>query len=191
MTFWLTNPFILIDREHIINLYPKSNYDIDEKLNAITRLIILLTFIGVFVLRHNILRLIVTTIITLCVIIIYHKYKSKFEVLEGLKQMNNVNTLPTPNNPYMNTSPIDYGENPQRNKAANAYDCKITNNIKESVKSNLNKKLFKCMNDENDFNNFDRQFYTMPNTQIPNNQNQFMKFCYGNTSYEKDNVKTE
>ena len=31
-----------------------------------------------------------------------------------------------------------------------------------------------------------RNFYTMPNTQIPNNQKKFAEFCYGNMPSCKD-----
>ena len=47
-TFWLNNPAILFDSDHITEIWPSSNLDYISKLNAVTRLIILLTIIGFF-----------------------------------------------------------------------------------------------------------------------------------------------
>ena len=41
--FWLNNPNILLNKEYITDVWPTENLDYPEKLNAITRLIILLS----------------------------------------------------------------------------------------------------------------------------------------------------
>ena len=37
-TFWLNNPAILFDSDHITEIWPSSNLDYISKLNAVTRL---------------------------------------------------------------------------------------------------------------------------------------------------------
>ena len=47
-TFWFNNPAILFDSNHITEIWPSSNLDYVSKLNAVTRLVILLTVVGFF-----------------------------------------------------------------------------------------------------------------------------------------------
>ena len=88
--------------------------------------------------------------------------------------------------------------NPTRPRAAPAYNSavvkEINNSTKNYIKQNfddtsINEKLFNDLGDNINFKTSMRQFYTMPNTTIPNNQDEFAKFCYGNMSYCKDSIK--
>ena len=45
-SFWGNNPAILLNKNEILELFPTSNMNYNQKLNSITRLIILLTLIG-------------------------------------------------------------------------------------------------------------------------------------------------
>ena len=45
---------------------------------------------------------------------------------------------------------------------------------------NLDERIFKDLGDNFVFNQSMRNFYTMPNTNVPNNQKEFAEFCYGN-----------
>ena len=44
--FWTTEPTILFNSDNITQIYPNSKMTVEEKLNAISRLIIILTFLG-------------------------------------------------------------------------------------------------------------------------------------------------
>ena len=80
--FWLYNPLVLFDKDHIKELWPSKELSLSEKLNATTRSIILLTVLG-FVLTKSI-KLLVTSIITLVIIVIL--YKVQFEKEEKLER---------------------------------------------------------------------------------------------------------
>ena len=55
-----------------------------------------------------------------------------------------------------------------------------------------NNKLYKNLGDNLNFENSMRNFYTMFNTQIPNNQKEFALFCYGDMpSVKKETVYNE
>ena len=41
--FWLNNPNILLNKDFISEIFPSKDFSLAQKLNAITRLIILLT----------------------------------------------------------------------------------------------------------------------------------------------------
>ena len=88
-------------------------------------------------------------------------------------------TTPTPSNPMMNVTQNEYSDDPQRHEAAKSYVEPVVEEINQSVKSNLDARLFRNMGDEIDFENSMRQFHTTPNTTIPNNPMDFAKFCYG------------
>ena len=44
--FWITNPFILLDKAHIQELWPKAGTSTEAKLNAGTRMVIILSILG-------------------------------------------------------------------------------------------------------------------------------------------------
>jgi hypothetical protein len=51
--FWANNPTILINKEHIMEIWPSSSMHYVAKLNAITRLTILLTVLGYLAKKSN------------------------------------------------------------------------------------------------------------------------------------------
>ena len=51
-TFWFNDPTILMKNDKILQLWPKDSMSYNEKLNAISRLVILLTTLGLVILRR-------------------------------------------------------------------------------------------------------------------------------------------
>ena len=66
--FWLDDPSILFKSEYIYQLWPSSNMTSNEKLNAVTRIVVLLTVVG-YLLKMT-TKIVLTGIITLGIIII-------------------------------------------------------------------------------------------------------------------------
>lgn len=222
--FWLKNIGVLIDTQYIKNIWPKQDTKIETKLNAITRMVLILTVIGITVFKTEPLRLLVTTIVTIGVIVAYHHYfcvmtknngenkehyKEAFTNPELYQDTKQNYTNPTKENPFMNVIHTDIQDNPTRKPAAPIYNpvvkkeaesmikSNITKEVKEVIedkrkdlksrtRSSTDKKLFQDLGDEIDFEVSNRQFYTMPNTNIPNNQKEFAEFCFGNLAIDKD-----
>ncbi len=191
-SFWLDNPNSLFNRSHISQIWPTSNLTMNEKLNAITRLIILLTIIG-YMLTKNI-RIVVSFFVAIGVIIVMQRTKSNDDIKESFQNekylekkplKENNFTLPTKKNPLMNVMMDDYKYNTNKKPAAPSYNEKVLKEINESGK-NPNAKLYKNLGDNLKYEHSMRNFYTMPNSQIPNDQNAFAKFCYGNMKSCKD-----
>ena len=44
-SFWLNDPNILLNKKYITEIWPNSDYDLARKLNAVTRIILLLTIL--------------------------------------------------------------------------------------------------------------------------------------------------
>jgi len=45
-TFWLNNPSILVDKDHVTEIFPVSDLSYVGKLNAISRIVIILSILG-------------------------------------------------------------------------------------------------------------------------------------------------
>ena len=73
----------------------------------------------------------------------------------------------------MNPSIIDFG-NGESPSACNADD----DQIKENINVNFNEDLFRNVDDVWEKENSKRQFYTLPNTSVPNQQVEFAKWLY-------------
>lgn len=99
--------------------------------------------------------------------------KTLFEIDE-IRQFNKETARkPTPENPFMNPSVTDYN-NGDPPAASNADD----DEIKESVHLTFNTDLFRDVDELWERKNSQRQFYTVPNTSVPNNQTEFAKWLW-------------
>ena len=199
-TFWINNPAILFKQNQIKQIWPKQSMSRNEKINAITRLVIILTILGYFV--TNSLNFFITGAITLGVIVLLYYAKSikldtnKDKIKEAFTNPNVYNavksnfTNPTDKNPLMNVLLPEIKDDPKRKMAAPAYNSEvekqINNETEDFVVSNFNndkqlkKKLFSTLGDSFEFEDFaQHNFYATPNTTIPNDQHGFAEFCYG------------
>jgi len=188
--FWLLNPKVLFDKNYITNIWPKENDTIEQKLNAITRMVILLTILGYIATKSN--KLLITSFITIIIIIIIYKNRtpkklaiSKNTLQEGFtnpllyKALKKDFTSPVKENPLMNVMLPEISSNPTRKAAAPSFNPAVENEINDSVKQNIDPKLFQDLGDNIEFESSMRNFYTTANTQVPNDQKAFAEFCYG------------
>ena len=201
--FWINSPSILFSKNHITELWPSDKMTREQKLNAITRLVILLTLAG-FLLSKN-YKILVTGFVSIVFLIITYKIlnnnvnKKKKETFSNENIYDKVKhnyTNPTTANPVMNILLPEIQDNPHRLEAAPAYNKAVEKAINKEtqdfVVTNFNndetirKKLFDDRGDKFDFECSMRQFYSTANTRVPNNQNEFARFCYGNMASCKD-----
>ena len=194
--FWLENPNILLNKNYITEIWPRDNFDLARKLNAITRIIVLMGILGYYLTKSPFIP--VSAIVSLIVLVIIFKSKNKI-INEGFThEMDNNNspnlkeilkkefTMPTQKNPVMNVLINEYTDNPTRKPAAPVYNEDVHQQMNQKAKSKTDKRLFKNLGDNISFENSMRNFYAMPNTEIPNNQKDFALFCYGNMPSCKD-----
>ena len=139
--FWLNEPTILFEKKHIMDIWPNQNMSNMEKLNAISRFVIIASILG-YLITLNI-GIIFVCIVTLGVIaILYHVQSNKIKIDEKAKDMpekvkesftnailyNEVKdeyTNPKDNNPLMNVLLPEISYNPTRNEAAPAYNAEV------------------------------------------------------------------
>jgi hypothetical protein len=199
-SFWLNDPSILLNKDQITELWPAGSNSLERKLNSITRIVILLGFLGYLITRS--MRIPVSAIVTLVVIVIIYNIQKKndlkLEMKKSISQEGFTNTQlyemkkedftnPTQKNPLMNMSLPDIKYNPARKAAAPSFNRAVEKEI--NVKAGnvgIDPRLFRDLGDKLNFENSMRQFHTTPNTQLPNDQEAFAKFCYGNMPSCKD-----
>ena len=196
--FWFNNITTLLNKHYIMELWPKHDYNLEQKLNAITRLVLLLTIVGYILTRD--IRIVVACVVTLVVMVIYHSMRAKEaqkqELREAMKEgftspelyeaTKPMFTQPKKQNPLMNVALPEIKYNPERKPAAPSFNPKVEEEINDAVKENLDPRLFHDLGDNIEFDQSMRGFYTTANTQIPNDQRAFAEFCYGNMKSCKD-----
>lgn len=209
-TFWINNPYILIDSQEITKLWPLESMNQNEKLNAVSRLIIFLTIIGTVITKN--INILISGIVCIFIIIVFNLLQNRkldnkdlTKITEGFSNPDLYNTLkhnftnPNKDNPLMNVNLTEIQDNPERLDAAPSYNKMVEKNINESTKEfikqssdnkDIKDKLFNSLGDNlgNDFE-FEqsmRQFYTTANTRVCNNQTAFANFCYGNMASCRD-----
>tara|TARA_Y100000389_G_C17357008_1_gene461671 strand:+ start:21 stop:647 length:627 start_codon:yes stop_codon:yes gene_type:complete len=201
--FWIYNPFVIIDRRYIKDLWPMDNMSDSEKLNSISRLIIILTILS-YLLTDSYFS-ILSGVVGLALIVGYYKKNEGFMSIaindskendDGTiinnKEIEKLPVKPTENNPMMNVLLTDLADSPNRDEAKLSFkedvEKEINDNVKRQIISNngLDDRLFKNTNDEMQFDYSMRSFYTTANTQIPNAQNDFAEWCYGDMPSRKE-----
>jgi hypothetical protein len=204
-TFWIYEPKVLIDSENIREIWPIKNETYEHNLNAVTRLIIVLTIVG-FVLSNKTNVLFSGIISIMAIIILFFIRKNKnikenFE-LDNSNLRENENIIhyekASKKNPLANVLVTDVLDNPTRGSAKSSFTKEQVKDInletKNMIKSlnpdiqNIDKRLFHDLGDQYEFDHSMRSFHSMPNTQVANNQEAFAKFCYGNLPSRKDVV---
>ena len=159
-SFWLDNPNVLLNKNQITEIWPQDNFSLDRKLNAITRLILILAILGFLFTKSS--YIIVSATVSIIVLVMIHKSKSnKKEGMENLEikinkdefeeLLNEEFTMPTKKNPFMNVLMNEYSDNPKRKPAAPVYNEEVLDDaIKKSRKD---EKLYKNLGDNLTFQN--------------------------------------
>jgi hypothetical protein len=99
--------------------------------------------------------------------------ESLLTIDEMIDHEKNTCRRPTVDNPFMNPNITEYNDT-HTVAACNADDEEIN----EEMEVNFNHDLFRDVDELWERENSQRQFYTIPNTQVPNNQVEFAKWLY-------------
>lgn len=232
--FWLNEPTILFNKKYIGNVWPSENMSSVEKLNAISRFVIIASLLGYLITLN--LKMILVAVITLAVIAILFnvqqnqlsqkssttddngnengngnskdanantkKVKEGFASAMLYNELKNEYTNPEENNPMMNVLLPEISYNPKRSEAAPAYNPEVEKELNNKTKDYvvdttfgdgnkkqqeyIRRKLFSDLGDNYEFDFSMRNFYTNPNTTIPNDQGGFANFCFGDMISAKE-----
>lgn len=197
--FWADDPNILLFQ--MTALFPTQTMTYNEQLNAISRLVILLSVLLFFALKKP--SFLIVGLFTLFIIwVVQYSTMKKIEALENpvngilIDQDVSANIDPaeiydTPptTNPFSNVMLTDYVSNPQKKPAPPVDDIKTQDAILSSAKElvarahptmpELVDRLFSNLGDNYEFERSMRPFVSNSSTTIPNDQQAFSDFCYG------------
>ena len=184
--FWFTDYTIILNKGRLTEFFPATDMSYIEKLNAIFRFSIYAAIV-LFVYNRN-ANVIFIPIITGLVTLYLYKYYRDNKTGKSLEQITNIDTscvAPTRENPFLNVLMSDYTQEPERPHA-----CDIKKEpIQEKVENHFNYNLYRDVSDVWNRTHSQRQFYTMPNTQIPNKQKDFAEWCYKTDKTCKEDPK--
>ena len=215
--FWTNDPTILLNKEYIFELWPTSQMTYEQKLNSITRLIILFTILG-YILTQKV-RILIVGFITLFTIFALFMIKKQnntenFSInKKNTKEQENQNTYEikdpkpifksefkegTKKNPFSNVLLTQIGDDPERKAAPPAFnpdiDVDITKNVKRIVQNlnpgikNTNKQIFGDLYENFNLDQSNRAFFSTANTRIENDQKAFGEYLYGSLFSGKEST---
>lgn len=163
------------------SIVPLDSMPMDEKLNAIMRLTLYVSLI-LSIIKANANYMFIAIITALLTVAINETNRNakvrqeQYLQSEALDIVDNrVCALSTVENPFMNVLVTDYGTGKDRPAACNVLDKKV----QKKMETNFNAKIYRDVSDIYSNMSSQREFYTMPNTSIPNNAESFAEFCYG------------
>lgn len=155
--FWINQPTILLNKKYIFDVFPSEGMTLEEKFNSITKIIIILTFIGL-IFSQNIQILIIGVLTIAIITFIYYRKKKQYidehsKTAEGFKNSNanNNNTQPTnelslnelmkeqyynsnKKNPLGNVLLTEISSTPDRLSAPPAFNPEVNDKINSDVK---------------------------------------------------------
>lgn len=200
-SFWYNDISILIRSDRLNEFFPTKRQTLEERFNAIVRLSLYSSII-LYYYHKNYKYL---AIFVGCLLITYFIYinnpenekrDTDIQVLQsdkvngtgaGVEKLENDSdekcTQPTLDNPFMNVTMKDMlNIDPKTQRIVDRPKaCDTTKGeVKKDMDEMFNHNLFKDVNDVFGKMNSQRQFYTMPNTTIPNAQDDFAKWLYLN-----------
>ena len=213
-TFWGENPNILLKQSQLTELFPTEDMSFSRKLNAISRLLILISVITYFYTQQVSVLLICIALFGLIYGLWRYKnldsIKRKIDTerigdLEGFKNpadkivadqleanpklSTQVFQSPTAANPLGNVLIPEIVDTPNRKPAPPSYNQKVNKDILDKTSAmiqglnqdfpDITDRLFGSIGDQFAHEQSMRQFYTMPSTTVPNDQQAFSEFCYG------------
>lgn len=208
--FWTEDPNILFQPNYMFEFFPVDSMNFNQKLNALTRLVIIMALIA-YIFTGKSRVLVVSLISLLCIFLLHfstkqnegfngnpeydHLYNRKGPFVEVDVSKNQYQPS-EPSNPLSNVLISDYDYNPQKKPAPPSFNKKDSEAILDETKKqiqllnpeqeNIRKKLFQDVTENLEFEQSMRQFYSTANTTIPNDQESFAEFCYGDMISAKE-----
>ena len=158
--FWTNDPTILFNKDYIFELWPTAYMCYEQKLNSISRLIILLTILGyILTMSKRIIAIGALTLLVIFVLYSMRKQKVTKEMLEGFNMQGNEVTGMFDNkpksfvnpvtldavlrtefkegnkkNPFSNVLLTQINDEPERKAAPPAFNVDVDEDITKNVK---------------------------------------------------------
>ena len=182
-SIWFKDPINFFDINNMLIFLPTTDMVYTEKLNAVMRLVLYICII-LYAIQNDVKVFMLVMIVGVIIYILYNVEEDREKYMNEYKSVDKYDeneyedrqeecTKPSKENPFMNVMMDEYTKNPQRKKA-----CKMTKQIDNYIDEYFNDGLYKSIDDIYNKNSSERQYYTMPSTEIPNDQDNFARWLY-------------
>ena len=198
--FWGEDPNVLIQK---LDFFPTPTMSFTEKINALTRFILILSILLSIIFRKS--SFFLMGCLTIFIIWVFFQTKDFYndygeEGFHNIDSSGNILTgdntrdheifdKPRAKNPFSNVLVTDYVDRPEKLSAPPIdepkYAEKVLSKAKEMVQKahpnfpDIAEGLFTNLGDQYQFEQSLQPFYSNSSTTIPNDQKAFTDFCYG------------
>jgi len=160
MPYWVDEPSILFDKKYVLEIFPTESMNYEQKINAITRLVILIALLG-YIFTASLRILITGGVVVAGIYILFKSQKIKLTkdlLNEGFKdrpevQINNSYMNPvtldsvlkteykkgTVKNPFSNVLLTEINDEPERKAAPPAFNVNVEEDITKNIKKTVQK----------------------------------------------------
>lgn len=189
---WYENIHVLFDGKNALDFWPTKLQSYEEKFNSVTRFI-LYGGITLSVYYRNTFHVIVSiALISFMAYLSSMGFVKKESFAKGqipakhnspnyMRRIEQDCTKPTSENPFGNILINEYVDDPMRPPACPVED------VEDDMKDKFVEGLYRDVGDVYERENSQRQFFTMPNTSIPNDQASFAKWLF----FQNSNCKSD
>lgn len=212
--FWSNDPTVIFNKEYILEVFPTTDMYYEQKLNAVTRMIIIISILGYLYTRS--IRIPIAGVSMIAVIYFVfrsRKYKVTRDMIhEGFTPSPASSVIVNPQtlesvlrseykegnkkNPFSNVLLTQITDDPNRKAAPPAFnpeiDEDITRNVKKAVQfmnpeiKNTSKQLYGDLYENFELDQSNRAFFSTANTRVENDQGSFGKYLYGDMPSSKE-----
>ena len=190
---WTDDPSVLLDKP--FDFFPIMNDPFNVKMNAFMRLSIYLAIVLIFFYSNpKPLLLVIGTVIVTLYLSFKHKETDKpRETLENLsfQEIAETHTVPTTDNPLMNFTTSDLlnvDEDGTIQPKLPIVDP-LFSFVSQEITDRSHDDIFRDVTDVFDKKLTDRQFYTMPVTNVIDDRETWQKWCYNTpASCKEDSI---
>jgi hypothetical protein len=202
-TIWINEPLILFNKDYILQVWPSSKMSYEDKINAISRLVIIVTILG-FIITMNTNILLVGVVTLVAIFAMYKMRKQKVtkdmlnvskEGFSGIDVKNQQETIINPDtlktylksefmpvnkkNPLGNVLLTEIVDNPNRKPAPPSFNTEVYDDINVSTK-----KMVQSLNPG--IKNTNKQLYGDLGEQFEFDQSQWSFYSTPNTKIPND-----
>lgn len=212
--FWSNDPTVIFNKEYILEVFPTTDMYYEQKLNAVTRMIIIISILGYLYTRS--IRIPIAGVSMIAVIYFVfrsRKYKVTRDMIhEGFTSSPDTSVIVNPQtlesvmrseykegnkkNPFSNVLLTQITDEPNRKAAPPAFNLEIdediTRNVKKAVQfmnpeiKNTSKQLYGDLYENFELDQSNRAFFSTANTRVENDQGSFGKYLYGDMPSSKE-----
>jgi len=212
--FWSNDPTVIFNKEYILEVFPTTDMYYEQKLNAVTRMIVVISILGYLYTRS--IRIPIAGVSMIAVIYFVfrsRKYKVTRDMIhEGFTASPDNSAIVNPEtlesvlrseykegnkkNPFSNVLLTQITDDPSRKAAPPAFnpeiDEDITRNVKKAVQfmnpdiKNTSKQLYGDLYENFELDQSNRAFFSTANTRVENDQASFAEYLYGNMPSSKE-----